>query len=100
MNDSAAHPLALTLTIFLLVVARSLFLFVPRGLSLSLLFLSSRSPLLFSSALGSRRVAILALGLFVKPTTELVPSPSRPYTLLCDQPRLSSRFLSVSWCLF
>lgn len=40
----------------------------------------SRSPSLLSSALGGRRVAILALGLFVKQTTELTPSPSRPRT--------------------
>lgn len=53
----------------------------------------SRSPLLLSSALGGRRVAILALGLFVKQTTELTPSPSR--TPLCEA-SLSSRSLYVS----
>lgn len=46
----------------------------------------SRSPLLLSSALDGRRVAILALGLFVRPTTELAPSlPCILATPLCGQ---------------
>lgn len=52
-------------------------------LSASLSHDFSRSPLLLSSALDARRVAILALGLFVRPTTELASLPR--VTPLCGQ---------------
>lgn len=48
------------------------------SLSFPLIDSLSRSPLLLSSTLDGRRVAILALGLFVKTTTELALSPLHP----------------------
>lgn len=84
MNDPAAHPLA-----HALAYSFACSLALPITLSFPFADGSSRSPLLLSSALGGRRVAILALGLFVKQATELTLSPSR--TPLCGQSHLSSR---------
>lgn len=92
MNDPTTHSLTFTHSLSLACSSLALFF------SFSSSHLSRRFLLLLSSALGGRRVAILALGLFVKLTTELAPSPSLLRTHYAAS--LSFRFLSVSGCLF
>lgn len=101
--------LALTLTIFILtalLLSRS----APRDTpSLSLLFLSflfffpflSLTVALLLCALGGRRVAILALGLFCQTdygTSAVSLAPLHP--IMRPASSLLPGFLSVSWCLF
>lgn len=94
--------LALTLTIFILtalLLSRS----APRDTpSLSLLsFLLSLTVALLLCALGGRRVAILALGLFCQTdygTSAVSLAPLHP--IMRPASSLLPGFLSVSWCLF
>lgn len=94
MNDPAAHPLVYALAhSFACPPPSSALSILSFPLAVGFLF---RSPLLLSSALGSRRVAILALGLFVKQTTELTSSPSRPRASHYAASLVSRPALSVS----
>lgn len=98
--------LALTLTILLILSQRFSFspaplLAIPSHPSPSFSFLLSLTVALLLCALGGRRVAILALGLFCQTdygTSSVSLAPLHP--IMRPASSLLPGSLSVSWCLF